>query len=99
MKHYVVTGRVFEVPANARVELTQEQYTIRRHAVKLIKDNVYDTLNKIEFKQGEKVVTDLEIGKAQMVEVIPVKEGSDPAMAVEAAKKADEISKGAKGKK
>lgn len=93
MKHYIVTGRVFEVPANAHVELAPEQHAARRHAVRLISGNLYATLAPVQFKQGEQVRTDLDVGKAQMVEVIPVTEGSDPALVAEAAKKATEQAK------
>lgn len=97
MKHYIVTGRVFEIPANSRVELTREQYSVRRHALKQVAEGVYETLQSIQFKNGEKVTTDLEVGKAQMIEVVPVQEDSDPALAQEAAKKAGAIAGKKKG--
>jgi hypothetical protein len=105
MKQYVVTGRVFDIPANVRVELTPEQYKNRRHAVRPVsplpekwEKAVFETTQKIEFKQSEHLGTDLEVGKSQMVEVIPVKEGSDPALVAETVKKAEDA-KGEKKKK
>ena len=93
MNHYVVTGKVFEIPAYARVELSPEQYACRRHAVKPVvtlpekwDKSIFETLQPVQFKQGEQVGTTIDVGKSQMVEVIPVKIGEDPAKVAEAVK-------------
>jgi hypothetical protein len=94
MKQYIVTGRSLDLPAGVVVELTPDQYRRRKHFVAPVQ-KLPDTWDRaaftasaaIQFKNGELVRTDHDLGKALVQIVVPVKEGCDPDLAAETEKK------------
>lgn len=85
MKDFVVTGRAFDIPVGVKVRITRDQYAPRKHALKPAdtlpekwEKAVFITTAPIQFKKDEQVSTDLDVGKSQMVEIVPVKLTDDP---------------------
>lgn len=105
MKHYIVTGRTLDLPSGVVVELSPDQFRRRSHVmvpVQKLPDvwarAAFAAKGPIQFKHGELVGTAHDLGKSAVQEVIPVKEGADPALAAEEVKKAAQPAEKQKGK-
>lgn len=89
MKYYIATDRPLDIPAGSVVELTPEQYKVRKHAVipsvplpEKWEMAVFTATAPLQFKAGEKIGTTAEMPKSAKENIIPVvKAGILPAEA------------------
>ena len=73
MKKYQITSAYVNFNSGT-IELTEDQYRRRRHALKHIKGNKYEIVKPTGFKQGELVGYDGEVNKSLLKDVTPLDE-------------------------